>query len=992
MKRIFNKFLILVLITLSTLSGCKDFNSPCIDADDFGFNKMNISARGGQTIYGHDLSVSSQRGQEITTWTSSRLSLTGGRLVILVRNGDNSRWTAWWGTAADTDNVPIFMRDLPACTSWSCSKTIDNSNFYDPSNICLFTKGVGLYGLAVPQGTDPNASESVLKKIPLDSVAFHLGENASLTDSDGESAGGWNDAPPPNAPGNGNLYFRILDSYYDDNGGQYQLVFKSGVADPYPGPIATAVGAVKGQLDVASTRIYNNLINETEYLTVVKICLILYIMFLGISFMFGIVNITQKDLAVHIFKIALVIQVSATATSWAFFNTTFLNLFKQGVDSLVCMMVGSLGGAGCDAGASPLNYFDDLVSVFTSYETNAKIQSLLFTSFWGFVFVIMFYVSLIVYMIAIAKAVILYLLAYIAICVLIILFPIFLVFILFKMTRELFNNWLKQVIGYAIQPLLVMAGLTLMAQVVLHQLHILVGFPICVKPIISLPSPFNVNLIVWWYPKEVRTDPNKDKKTIPVPEYWSPSGDPFTYCDPDQKNFACQDQKTLCAPYECTDNRYPDLPYLIPAKTGSQYNDQARITNISTGVYVTFFDVFLFFVLIYIMLKFQHVVPDIAKGVAGVVIGSQTDLARTADSAFQSATRGALTQLAYRRVTGGRSLDEDLNTVRKKITFQDYKHKIQDSVGGGIDNLHGKIGKKLTPRPIQKLSELNKRGEGIKQGYQDIVGGKVDAVKEVSGMLKDQALYNTTGGHYGKDMNAKAHPNYQYNEAFLKSGQVVGPVRTNLDGVAERFGEAFGIKQEYNQELKGIFNNASENIVGGNNKWAKYVIGGALLANPLVGGTLASLYSAGTLGNVASQIYELRNRSNSGSGGRLADAGPGAPGAGGPRGGAAPGAGGGYGGGAPGGGGGPGGPGSGPGGGAGPSSGPSGGGGIPPAGPGSGPSFGSSPDTKFGAGAPSPTVRRTGLDRTGANMLEQTGSNQSVRRREVKKFEDKKKG
>ncbi|MFV9874908.1 MAG: type IV secretion system protein [Rickettsiales endosymbiont of Dermacentor nuttalli] len=916
MKKECNKFLILILFC--NLVGCKDWNQPCIDADDFGFNKINISAR-GETIYGHDLSVLSQKGQEVSSWTDARLTLTGGRLIILVRNGDNSRWTAWWGSKGDTDNVPIFLRDLRACTKsdWGCNKLVDTSNFYDPDNICLFTKGVGLYALAVPKGTDPNASESVLKKIPDGSIVFHLGENTPLIDSDGESAGGWNDSLPSEAPANGYLYLRILDSYYDDNGGQYQLVFKGGVADPYPGPIATVVGYVKYHLDTAAKSIYNNLVNETEYLTVTRICLILYIMFLGISFMFGIVNITQKELAVHIFKIALIIQVSATATSWTFFNDNFLNIFKQGVDSLVCMMVGTLGGVGCDPGASPLNYFDNLVATFTSFETNAKIQSLLFTSFLGFVFVLIFYVSLIVYIIAIAKAVILYLLAYIAICVLITLFPIFIVFILFKMTRELFNNWLKQIIGYSIQVLMVMAGLTLMAQVVLHQLHVLVGFPVCVKTLLEIPSPFNVPLIVYWYPKEVRTDPTKDLRSIYVPEYWSRDGNVFAGCDPEQKNFACKNQN-LCAPYECQDTRYPDLPYLIPAKSSEKQYNQDRINRISSGTYVTFFDVFLFLVLVYIMLKFQKIVPDIAKGVAGVVIGSQTNLAATADSAFEGITSGALTQLVYKNITGGRDLARDIDYVKDRVMLTGLKHRVQDTIGGSIDAMHSKIGKKLTPRPIQKLSELNKRGEDFKHGLQDKIGGKVDSIKEVGGMIKDQALYNVSGGHFGKSMNGKVNP-YENQYLFYKDPN---QVRTNLDGVAERFGEAFGIKPQYNQELKGIFNNASNNIVGDNNKFTKYLIGGVILANPLVGGIFASLYSVGMLGNIANQIYALRQRSLQGSVGTLGDAGP-----------------------------------------------------------------GFSPDLD----KHTPQVRRTGLDRTGSDMFEQSGSNQSVRRREVKKFEHKKK-
>ena len=57
--------------------------------------------------------------------------------------------------------------------------------------------------------------------------------------------------------------------------------------------------------------------------------------------------------------------------------------------------------------------------------------------------------------------------------------PIFICFLLFGITRSLFENWLRQLISYAIQPIILFTGLVFISMILRQEIYGSLGFRIC---------------------------------------------------------------------------------------------------------------------------------------------------------------------------------------------------------------------------------------------------------------------------------------------------------------------------------------------------------------------------------------------------------------------------------------------------------------------------------------------------------------------------------
>ena len=263
----------------------------------------------------------------------------------------------------------------------------------------------------------------------------------------------------------------IYDQYYGDNSGSYNVEFLGGIQSATPdGLIASIVKEMDGYL--FGSRIYDSgtqafvvregvvqfmykkIINDGVAKNVILISLILYICFFGLAFFMGLVDYGKKEIMMRLLKIGLVIAFTSP-TSWSFYNTFVVGLFKNGMDSLVNVITDIFqsnmqqavfnSAESTNGVARKFIYIDDVILTLISNSTISKIFGLLFIS--GKELFAIIYIPAIFYLIYFFISTMLdvslkYLINLFKIAIGLALGPVFILFSLFEKTKDMFNNWL----------------------------------------------------------------------------------------------------------------------------------------------------------------------------------------------------------------------------------------------------------------------------------------------------------------------------------------------------------------------------------------------------------------------------------------------------------------------------------------------------------------------------------------------------------------------
>jgi type IV secretion system protein VirB6 len=649
----------IVSICLLLLTGCS--GDQCIDADDFGFNKFTVSSR-----YDPSELFSQQQDNEVAPWLDSTYTVNGRPLMMVVKtwvygveqnnSGQLSAWCPWYGVVGDEGQLSTFCQRLITCVfvPSMCTNTKDAAIGNAP---CILKNGVGLYALIADKGTDPNATFAS-QRFPA-GLTVHLGEppvGYSLYDigQDGSIrlAGGISyqyQEPGQNANdlavqyANAHLYFKILDKYYDDNNGQYKIIIKSGVNDSRPDPLQFLTNLVTGMLfgtsdNTATTyqnftnnvndstpdpaaaatgtasstnsdygivrNIYQNLTGNASYKLVVSVVLSLYIAVTALSFLSGNLNITQAELIVRIVKVIIISLLLRSEYSWSFFNDYLYFYFVDGMAQILALIQEA---AQTGSGSS------SILGLMIAPQTISKLISLLFVDWLGFIYIILYAIALYFVFLMIFEATIIYLTALIAIGMILVMGPIFLCFMLFQITRSLFENWLKQLISYAMQPLILFTGLAFISIIIRTEIYDSLGFRVCkfsfpnlgliselfgsLASEVGLDPSITNSIFYWYFPSPMQgSDFSRTQAVIPVPmdHFVGPTGN-----------------QTFCPAYGCYENRYIELPYLDPV------NDADRINNFFNGRFVQLDGLLLIFIAVYLLSKFNTMAVSISKFLSG---------------------------------------------------------------------------------------------------------------------------------------------------------------------------------------------------------------------------------------------------------------------------------------------------------------------------------------------------------------------------------------
>lgn len=425
---------------------------------------------------------------------------------------------------------------VPSCANSSAGLTadgfcMDGGQGINPapglSDIpCKLTRGYGLYGLIVkpglnldPNGLDVSGAPLYMNNFPAEGFrTFHALANGS--DNDGnyfELAGtefcylDYSGSVPVTRCVqdsqinqyrplvSGKLYFKILDTFYGDNFGSYSINIVSGVYLP-AGFIESFYTNLQGILSdvraAANAQIISNLASTGRAL------LTFSVVWTGILFLLGVTSITHTDLLVRLFKI-FIITTLISDTSFSFFNfylVPYFTVIPQQISNAIMdatlyypgsstsrWLMSETGGA--------LSIFDSIVRILVSQVVHIKIISLLFSEYAYYVLGI--YVGLFFILSMILRSILLWFLANLKVVILLAVAPLFIIMILFSITKTYFDSWLKQIISAALTLVISTAVLALMMGMFTGQLQAILHYRVCWDVFYQIGDPLDINFYFW---------------------------------------------------------------------------------------------------------------------------------------------------------------------------------------------------------------------------------------------------------------------------------------------------------------------------------------------------------------------------------------------------------------------------------------------------------------------------------------------------------------
>jgi type IV secretory pathway VirB6-like protein len=292
---------------------------------------------------------------------------------------------------------------------------------------------------------------------------------------------------------------------YANNSGKYYVTVK--VKSTSSGSVSSVISAVvkpvievmDGKQDNPKTsenestvgqseRIYKLLIADPRYKAILTVSLVVMITFWGVGYLLGVSELNQTEIITRVFKIGFV-YLMVGETGWKWFQMFFVSFFKEGTDYLSFMMAASFDespelAAAINSGnlydkSVLFTSVDNVFNLFFSSAVQKKIYALFFASIFGWAYCLIILWSFMHYVYAVSNAVLLYLTAQVFISIMFVVGPIFFVFLLFNQTKDMFDNWLKQLIGFSLQQIFLLITLAFFNMLMYEVIKMSLGYKVC---------------------------------------------------------------------------------------------------------------------------------------------------------------------------------------------------------------------------------------------------------------------------------------------------------------------------------------------------------------------------------------------------------------------------------------------------------------------------------------------------------------------------------
>ncbi len=312
---------------------------------------------------------------------------------------------------------------------------------------------------------------------------------------------------------------------YANNSGNYDVVVsvKKRENESISNLIGSAIQTVIEELDGAQTdnalttgyderigqveKMYKAIISDPSYKLILKLAVVISIIFYGLGFLAGISDLKQSEIINRLIKIA-VIYLFIGESGWYWFKLLFVNVFKEGTNYLTFILANTFtDSTEIDAAISSRNFFDKS-PIFNSIDKNLslilssalmkKTAALLFSSIFGWLYLLIIYWSIFSYIYAIAYTSLVYLTSQFFISVLFILGPLFFIFLIFNQTKDMFDKWLKALIGFSLQQVFLASTLAFFNLLIYETIKLIFGYRICWEEVWTIHAVVRISLLSFW--------------------------------------------------------------------------------------------------------------------------------------------------------------------------------------------------------------------------------------------------------------------------------------------------------------------------------------------------------------------------------------------------------------------------------------------------------------------------------------------------------------
>lgn len=328
---------------------------------------------------------------------------------------------------------------------------------------------------------------------------------------DSDVTGATNAICGANEPVNGNVdssgnptgcrkQFFCANPYYN-NSGQYLVTVKvkntnlnlSNIVDSVISPVVEIIDGKPATSTTArqigqTERLYNQIVGDARFQAIIQIMVIMMITFYGVGYLMGVSEFSQSEIVIRVIKIGI-IYLFIGPNGWVWFEEFFVNLFKNGTDYVTFLMASAFDKSTEIQNAIDNNDFYDKSILFGSIDkvfglflnpvVQKKIWALLFASVFGIVYLYIIYLGFFLYVYAVGNAVLLYLTAQIFISILFVVGPIFFIMLLFNQTKEMFDKWLSELIGFSLQQIFLLTTLAFFSMMMYEIIKMSLGYRIC---------------------------------------------------------------------------------------------------------------------------------------------------------------------------------------------------------------------------------------------------------------------------------------------------------------------------------------------------------------------------------------------------------------------------------------------------------------------------------------------------------------------------------
>ncbi|MBT5827631.1 MAG: hypothetical protein HOH73_01990 [Alphaproteobacteria bacterium] len=508
------KYLI-ILISLFFINSC-DMSFRCIDAADFGQPGSSIPINGDNIEVINEII-------HVTQSSYTGYVLNGDDLKIQIRGAWSTSANVGAGTCNTPNKVCSILDDFDlVANNYILKEPIEcPDGGTSEHNICWFPYGMGIEVSFAVDRSEKEVSYSLIHPSfykydsNLDAWLFEM-ELADLETNIKAFLGAdnWSSIK---------IYLKVIDDYYGDNvfGSIQRGINGKEISNPVDGQITISEdpmdllflqgarieeagfleAAARAFTDPAEDLVkisYNAYIDSSIYNNIYQIALLFFVMFTALGYFLGFINLSIYSVFHLTFRFAIIVALLNPSGGWEFFDKYVVTLFWDGSYVLANIVLEAFSNAIENkdyisttrlsyVDSSVLENVDNVVLMFFSEAIAYKIWGLLFSHQFGWLLILALYYAFWVFTFSMIKLTVIFIIITMLMTILLSMAPIFLIFSLFKYTREnYFEPWLKALIGAAIQPMMLFVFVGIFLTMVTHFMYEMLYYDVCWQTVVDL--------------------------------------------------------------------------------------------------------------------------------------------------------------------------------------------------------------------------------------------------------------------------------------------------------------------------------------------------------------------------------------------------------------------------------------------------------------------------------------------------------------------------